>query len=222
MLNENLARVRKERGLTQEALAVKLNVVRQTISKWENGTAVPDADTLCRIAEALEISVAELLGNPLHEEKMDMDKIAKSLAEINEQLAVRNRRTGKALKIICGIIIGVLALIIIIIVLYIVVGKTSSGTVTVVKVDSADVVEVGDILELDDNGIPLFDQIDSRNEHTLQEHFGARNITPEQLKGSWGIPDNEDEHSITWKISDNKVITVYFADSGYAYDCKID
>lgn len=96
MLNENLARVRKERGLTQEALAVKLNVVRQTISKWENGTAVPDADTLCRIAEALEISVAELLGNSLHEEKMDTDKIAKSLAEINEQLAVRNRRTGKA------------------------------------------------------------------------------------------------------------------------------
>lgn len=49
MLNENLAKVRKERGLTQEALSVKLNVVRQTISKWEKGTAVPDADTLCRI-----------------------------------------------------------------------------------------------------------------------------------------------------------------------------
>lgn len=126
------------------------------------------------------------------------------------------------MKIICGIIIGVLALIVIIIVLYIIVGKTSSGTVTVVKVDSADVVEVGDILELDDNGIPLFDQIDSRNVHALQEHFGARNITPEQLKGSWGIPDNEDEHSINWKISDNKVLTVYFADSGYIYDCKID
>lgn len=52
MLNENLAKVRKERGLTQEALSVKLNVVRQTISKWEKGTAVPDADTLCRIADA--------------------------------------------------------------------------------------------------------------------------------------------------------------------------
>ena len=57
---------------------------------------------------------------------------------------------------------------------------------------------------------------------TLQKHFGARNITPEQLKESWGVPDNEDEHSITWKISDNKVIIVYFADSGYVYDCKID
>ena len=58
MLNENLSRVRKERGLTQEALAIKLNVVRQTVSKWEKGTAVPDADTLCRIADALDVSIA--------------------------------------------------------------------------------------------------------------------------------------------------------------------
>ena len=65
MLNENLARVRKERGLTQEALAVKLNVVRQTISKWEKGTAVPDADTLCKVADELEVPVSELLGNSL-------------------------------------------------------------------------------------------------------------------------------------------------------------
>ena len=57
MLNENPAKIRKERGLTQEALASKLNVVRQTISKWENGTAVPDADTLCKIADVLDVSV---------------------------------------------------------------------------------------------------------------------------------------------------------------------
>ena len=71
MLNENLARVRKERGLTQEALAVKLNVVRQTISKWEKGTAVPDADTLCKVADELEVPVSELLGNSLQGEKSD-------------------------------------------------------------------------------------------------------------------------------------------------------
>ena len=117
MLNENLSKVRKERGLTQEALAVKLNVVRQTISKWENGTAVPDADTLCRIAEALDVSVANLLGSPVSEEKMDMTAIAKSLAEINEQLAARNRRSSKVLKVICGVIIGLLLIIAIVIVL---------------------------------------------------------------------------------------------------------
>ena len=71
MLNENLAKIRKERGLTQEALASKLNVVRQTISKWENGTAVPDADTLCKIADALDVSVAELLGETKDKDEMD-------------------------------------------------------------------------------------------------------------------------------------------------------
>lgn len=117
MLNETLSKVRKERGLTQEALAVKLNVVRQTISKWENGTAVPDAGTLCRIAEALDVSVADLLGSPVNEEKMDMMAIAKSLAETNEQLAVRNRRSSKILKVICGVIIGLFLLIAIVFIL---------------------------------------------------------------------------------------------------------
>ncbi|MGN0518340.1 MAG: helix-turn-helix domain-containing protein [Acutalibacteraceae bacterium] len=101
MLNENLVKVRRERGLTQEALAVKLNVVRQTISKWEKGTAVPDADTLCRIADALDVSVSVLLGGSEHEDKLDTASIAKSLAQINEQLAIRNRRTANVWKIVC-------------------------------------------------------------------------------------------------------------------------
>ena len=117
MLNENLSRIRRERGLTQESLAIKLNVVRQTISKWENGTAVPDADTLCRIADALDASVAELLGSPERENKMDMTAIAKSLAEINEQLAVRNKRSNNVLKVIWGAIIGLFLLISIVMVL---------------------------------------------------------------------------------------------------------
>lgn len=99
MLNENLAKARKARGLTQEALAVKLNVVRQTISKWEKGTAVPDVETLHRIAEALEVSVSSLLGEPEQTDKADSALIAKTLAQINEHLAVRNRRTAKIWKI---------------------------------------------------------------------------------------------------------------------------
>lgn len=46
MLNENIKRARKAKGLSQEELAVKLNVVRQTVSKWENGLSVPDSDLL--------------------------------------------------------------------------------------------------------------------------------------------------------------------------------
>ena len=46
MLSENIKAVRKSKGLSQQELAVKLNVVRQTISKWEQGLSVPDSDML--------------------------------------------------------------------------------------------------------------------------------------------------------------------------------
>lgn len=58
MLNENIKAIRKSKGLSQEELAVKLNVVRQTISKWENGLSVPDSDMLISISEALETPVS--------------------------------------------------------------------------------------------------------------------------------------------------------------------
>ena len=111
MLNENLSRVRKERGLTQETLAIKLNVVRQTVSKWEKGTAVPDADTLCRIADALDVSIVALLGDSEYNGQQDAESIAKALAQINEQLAIRNRHTATVWKVLCLIsliVIGVL------------------------------------------------------------------------------------------------------------------
>lgn len=114
MLNENLAKTRKERGLTQEALAVKLNVVRQTVSKWEKGTAVPDADTLCKIADALEVSVSNLLGNTQHEEHMDTAAISTTLAQINEQLAIRNRRTARIWKLSILILLAVVILIVVV------------------------------------------------------------------------------------------------------------
>lgn len=112
MLNENLAKIRKEKGLTQEALAIKLNVVRQTISKWEKGVAVPDADTLCKVAQALDVPVSALLGDEHNEEHEDNTSIAKALAQINEQLAVRNHRTANIWKAICIILIVALAAII--------------------------------------------------------------------------------------------------------------
>lgn len=118
MLNENLVKVRKERGLTQEALALKLNVVRQTVSKWEKGTAVPDADTLCRIADALDVSVSVLLGDTAHGDRTDTDSVTKALAQINEQLAVRNRRAANAWKVVCLISLIVIGFLI---------GKTCFG-----------------------------------------------------------------------------------------------
>jgi len=94
MLKENLKTIRKSKGLTQEELAVRLNVVRQTISKWEKGQSVPDADILIQIADIFEISVSELLGIELENEK-ELSEIALQLSRINEQLAVMNRRARR-------------------------------------------------------------------------------------------------------------------------------
>lgn len=223
MLNENLAKVRKERGLTQEALAVKLNVVRQTISKWENGTAVPDADTLCRIADALDVSVVDLLGAPANEDKMDMTAIAKSLAEINEQLAIRNRRSNKILKAVLWIVIGLLLLITIMIVLNVSVRPPEiENNDVVVKVESNEKEDSGLHLELDINGVPLFSQVMQETESDFREFFSAKSLTEEQLTQSWGVPVKEDGGKLSWLVSPNKVFIVFFDDAHYAYDCSIE
>ena len=91
MLYENLKAHRKAKGLTQEELAIRLSVVRQTVSKWETGQSVPDADILIRIADVFEVTVSELLGAKMESEK-DIGDIAMQLSRINEQLAVINRR----------------------------------------------------------------------------------------------------------------------------------
>lgn len=60
----NLKRLRTERGLTQDQLAEKLNVVRQTVSSWETGKTTPDVETLTAIAQALDADIAELIYGP--------------------------------------------------------------------------------------------------------------------------------------------------------------
>ena len=97
MLSKNLKIFRKRKGLTQENVAETLNVVRQTISKWEKGISVPDADMLIKLAEILDVSVIELIGSDVTDEKNE-DMIAVELARVVEQLASRNRRSQKYLK----------------------------------------------------------------------------------------------------------------------------
>lgn len=88
MLNENIKAIRKSKGLSQEELAVKLNVVRQTVSKWEQGLSVPDADMLISISEAFETPVSTLLGETAAETKSDgLSAISEKLEVINLQLA---------------------------------------------------------------------------------------------------------------------------------------
>lgn len=98
MLNENIKAIRKSKGLSQEELAVKLNVVRQTISKWEQGLSVPDSDMLISISEALETPVSTLLGETVIESKVDdLKVISEKLEIINLQLAQRKATRRKTL-----------------------------------------------------------------------------------------------------------------------------
>ena len=88
MLNENIKAVRKSKGLSQQELAVKLNVVRQTVSKWEQGLSVPDSDLLIALSEALETPVSTLLGETIVETDADrLTAISEKLEVINLQLA---------------------------------------------------------------------------------------------------------------------------------------
>lgn len=104
MFGENLKTLRKQKGFSQEELATRLHVVRQTISKWEKNLSVPDADTLIRLAEILGVSVSELLGEKIENENTASD-VAVQLSRINEQLAIKNRRSRRIWKVIAIIVV---------------------------------------------------------------------------------------------------------------------
>ena len=104
MLGDNIKILRKNKGFTQEELAVRLNVVRQTVSKWEKGLSVPDAEMLQKIADILEADVKQLLGAEIEMEKSN-NEVVEQLAKINEQLIIKNRRVKRIWKTV-AIILG--------------------------------------------------------------------------------------------------------------------
>ena len=109
MLSQNLKTIRKSKGLSQQELAVKLNVVRQTISKWEQGLSVPDSEMLISISEVLETPVSTLLGeNVVVPEADTLKAISEKLEVINLQMA-QKKNTRR--KIIHWSLIGLCAII---------------------------------------------------------------------------------------------------------------
>lgn len=99
MLNENIKISRKSKGLSQEELAIKLNVVRQTVSKWERGLSVPDSEMLISLSEILDVSVSKLLGENIEESKTnDLEVISQKLEVINLQLAKKKYSSRKLLR----------------------------------------------------------------------------------------------------------------------------
>ena len=122
MLSENIKKLRQAKGLSQQELAVKLNVVRQTVSKWENGLSVPDSEMLIELAEKLDTSVSELLGETVAEKEADdLKAISEKLEVINLQLA--NREKAR-IKTISGILMTACILIVILFMIVIALDKT--------------------------------------------------------------------------------------------------
>lgn len=109
MLGDNLKKLRQSRGLSQEEMAGKLNVVRQTVSKWEKGLSVPDSEMLMEIARQFEIPVSTLLGETpgLEDEASDMRIVLEKLTLINEQLARSAQAKRRALRAVCISVIAV-------------------------------------------------------------------------------------------------------------------
>ena len=112
MLSENIKAYRKAKGLSQQELAIKLNVVRQTVSKWEKGLSVPDSEMLLLLAETLDVSVSVLLGESLSSEQAPtLQSLAEKLEILNGQFAERAEKTRKIWRIVFWIAIAVAAVV---------------------------------------------------------------------------------------------------------------
>ena len=140
MFTQNLSTLRKAKGLSQEELAIRLNVVRQTVSKWEKGLSVPDADLLIRISEIFEVSVSELLGSKIDDETK-LDAVAEQLSRINEQLAIKNRRARRIWKTIAIIFISFIIIYILFIISAMVAFKTVESGPPVVTIEIDEIID---------------------------------------------------------------------------------
>ena len=134
MLSENIKKLRKEKGMSQEELAAKLNVVRQTVSKWEQNLSVPDSEMLIKIAEVFECPVSRILGETVAETdtKTELEKISQKLENLNSLLAERNMRSRKiwlTVIAVCSVIIALILLafaVIFIVGMVVAIGPSSS------------------------------------------------------------------------------------------------
>lgn len=119
MLSENIKTIRKSKGLSQQELAVKLNVVRQTVSKWEQGLSVPDSDLLIALSEALETPVSTLLGENVAEAEADTVKVLSEKLEIINLQFARRAAMRKAflhwsLIALCAVIVVISAALVVV------------------------------------------------------------------------------------------------------------
>ena len=111
--NNKLYELRKQKGLSQEELAGRLNVSRQTISKWEVGESAPDMDNLVSISELFGVSLDELVLDKTPEKEQPSVQVVRSelYSDIKEHVLTddNKKKAKKGLKI-AGIALGVFLL----------------------------------------------------------------------------------------------------------------
>ena len=135
MLSENIKNLRKEKGMSQEELAEKLNVVRQTVSKWEQNLSVPDSEMLIRIAEVFDVSVSSLLGETVEtkDTKSELAEISQKLENLNAMMAERNSRSRRILMTAAAVaLIIVAAIVLFYTVMMIIFGVSTSKSVGII------------------------------------------------------------------------------------------
>lgn len=110
--DENLRVFRKQKEFSQEYLAEKMNVSRQTISKWENGTAMPDLKKLTDLASLFDVSMDELLGTSAPDYKTSVPDNAEleNLKQAFDEYKIKNKKT----TIIFGVVSTVLVVALIV------------------------------------------------------------------------------------------------------------
>ena len=74
-LGEMISSLRKEKNMTQNDLAEKMNVTDKAVSKWERNLSCPDVDSIPKLAEVLGVSVEELLNAQAKQENSKVDDI---------------------------------------------------------------------------------------------------------------------------------------------------
>lgn len=132
MLGENIRNARQKQGMTQEELAVRLHVVRQTVSKWEKNLSVPDVQCLQELAQVLQVSVSTLLGAEAEkaQDSATENQIANQLARISEQMAIKNQRAHTLGKWLKGILLAFLLGLVLMLVLALSSGLIFSSVTT--------------------------------------------------------------------------------------------
>lgn len=213
MLKNNLQTLRKQRGYSQETLAEKLNVVRQTVSKWEKGLSVPDAELLQRLAEIFEVSVGELLGEDLPSEPAEPaeNEIARQLALLNDRLAEQSARSKQHKRHVRSFLLAVGIGIVVSIALYLVT-VILFGTVT----HSDEVLKVTSVTcELDGETYDYSVVYDENYQiryaggdafianHVNTEQYSDANILLAQIEDYFTEHGGEYEEVVTKRYEDN-------------------